>query len=254
VALPEWVQVLGTVGFGTVIGTVGSALVARSGVKLTGRDAEARLGIEVAHREQLQETDLRSQEQRLHKEHEAQKERLRTDLAAQKERLGQEQEHERAMLAQAAHFEVRKEMAERAGRVMDWLTFEALSKFGHEVDMFPAETPGRPYDRPGDAVADLRSIAVSHPTKEVRRLAARLSDAISGVYNSLTEAHPSEMSQLEEPDSDMLLGWGRVLGDLIELINDPPGIVVGTELSSAPANADGPDAVDPVEVARTDNR
>lgn len=203
VQLPAWVQAISTLGLGTLLGVLGAPLVQglldRSTKKMALRQEGELQAVQIHH----------------------QKDSLELDHGAQHDRLALEHTHQRDMLVQAAHFEVRRETAELAGRALDWLSYEMLALHGHEVDMAPGSVPPPPYSAAG-AIGDLRRIYVSHPTRAVRDLAIDLADSIGEAYNTLALFYSDPDQPFERPNSDKMAGWSKKIGQLVELINEPP--------------------------------
>lgn len=196
VALPEWTQWFTVAGFAGLAGAVIQGWFNRGGLELTGKQQAER---------QSKDLDNQRSHQRL-------------DLDGQLKRQRYEHDHQRAMLVQAAHFEVRKEMAEMAGNVAVWRSIQSLEMHGHEANLFPANPPSTPYAQPGEAIGDLYRIGAMHPTSGVRELAVSLANDIGGAYNEISR----QDGRVRQPSLAKMLDWARRLGDLIELINEPP--------------------------------
>ncbi|GAA2532693.1 hypothetical protein [Winogradskya humida] len=153
-AIPEWIAYAGTLVGGGLGGALIQGAFDRSKTRLTGSQNSELQAVKLLHQRDVQDLDLEGQETRLRREH----------------------AHQRVMLAQAAHFEVRKQMAELARDVVLWREKELLTLYGDEVSMFPQHY--------------------------------NTIDAPNGVMGS--------------PSLDDLLDWGKLLSELIELINEPP--------------------------------
>jgi hypothetical protein len=187
---------LTALGIGGAIGAVIKGLFDRSQAKLSGEQTAEVQASQRVHQVKVQEIDLQGQALRQASEH----------------------RHQQGMLAQQAHFEVRKEMAELVRGVVLWRENELMARFGHEAGMFLEYTPDGAHADPGVVLGALLTIATTHPTKAVRNAASELSTRVSLVFNS----YSTRSGKMHQPGADDLLAWGALVMQLVELINEPP--------------------------------